>query len=379
MLAAMLAFVGTATAIGQGIGQPADPIRTAGLWGSADPNRWHFLAANCKRPPPVGPLFPARPPFGEGTPPGSPFEDVSSTEIPGVIAAGQHWKVVWQDVGMADGIVGFDDGSVWLASMDASEVVRVDEDGKASVIYRDTYTGAALAANSKGQVFIAERALGNAVWMLKPTRELLANRFHGEPFDCVGSFINDIQADSRGGVYMTMDGLYYINPKRVVMGPFGTIPGNGLTLSPDEKTFYATGRLAASGGAAGGGGNARSGLVAYDVQPDGSLTHERQFAETCSDGLVVDRVGRIYCTGARIPDPANPGKVIAGIGVFSPEGRMLGIIPQPRGLVTLAFGGPGKKTLFAEVNHTHVGDVRAEQFQLMSIQMIAEGNRKRPK
>jgi sugar lactone lactonase YvrE len=318
-------------------------------------------------------------PFGVGTPPGMPFQDVSSTEIPGVIAAGQHWRVVWQDVGMADGIVAFDDGSVWLPAMDASEVLRIDRNGKTSVIYRDTYTGAALAANSKGQVFIAERALGNAVWMLKPQRRLLANTFHGEPFDCVSNFINDVLADSKGGVYMTMDGLYYINPKGAVLGPFGTIPGNGLMLSVDEKTFYATGRLAAARGTAGAGGNSRGGLVAYDVQSDGSLTNERQFAETCGDGLAVDAAGRIYCTVARIPDPADPSKMIAGIGVISPEGKILGIIPQPRGLVTLAFGGPDKKTLFAEVNHTHVGNVPAEQYQMMSIQMIAQGNRKRPK
>ncbi len=380
MLSVLLAGVAAATASRQGraqdVGQPVDPKRTAGVWGSADPNRGAFLAAHCKSPPPPGPLSPARTPFSAGTSSGPPAQDVSSTEISGVIAAGQRWKVVWQDVGMADGIVAFADGSVWLASMDASEVVRVDKEGKSSVIYRDTYTGAALAANSTGQVFVAERALGNAVWMLKPQRRLVADTLRGEPFDCVSNFINDIQADSKGGVYMTMDGLYYISPKGEVRGPFGTIPGNGLMLSPDEKTFYATGRLAAA--AAGDGGNAR-GLVAYDVQPDGSLTHERQLAETCGDGLAVDGAGRIYCTGARVPDPADPSKTITGIGVLSPEGGMLGVIPQPRGFVTLAFGGPHKQTLFAEVNHVHVGDVKAEQFQLMSIQMIAAGNQKRPK
>ncbi len=367
LLAAALAFMYTATTIASGIGQPADARRTAGVWGSADPNRAAFLAANCKNPPPVGK------PVGGGSRSGHPppFQDVSSMEIPGVIAAGQHWKVVWEeDQGNADGIVAFDDGSVWLAVVNKSEVVRVDKDGKPSVIYTDTYTGGALAANSKGQVFIAERALGNAVWMLKPRRKLFANTFHGEPFDCVGRFINDVVADSRGGVYMTMDGLYYINPKGRVTGPFGTVPGNGLMLSPDERTFYATGRLAgdAAGGTAGGIYNA--GLVAYDVGADGSLTHERQFAEICGDGLAVDAAGRIYCTLARIPDPADPTRMITGIGVVSPEGRILGIIAQPRPLVTLAFGGPDKKTLFAAVSRP---------IQLISIQMIAQGNKRRPK
>jgi len=368
LLAVALALACTTRAVAQGMGQPQDPRRTANVWAPADPNRAAFLGANCKQPSPVG--EPVRGGARSGGPP--PFHDVSATEIPGVIAAGQRWKVVWEDPGNgADGIVGFDDGSVWIAMTDKSEVVRVDKTGKASVIYTDTYTGSALAANSKGEVFVAERSLGNAVWMLRPQRKLLANTFHGEPFDCVGRFINDVLADSKGGVYMTMDGLYYINPKGAVLGPFGTVPGNGLMLSPDEKRFYATGRLATdTAGRAAGDGIYNAGLVAYDVQADGSLAHERQFAELCGDGLAIDAQGRIYCALARIPDPADPSKTIAGIGVISPKGEVLGIIPQPRPLVSIAFGGADKKTLFAAVSRP---------IQLIAIQMITQGNRKRPK
>lgn len=365
---AMLALVCTA-ARAQESGQPADPQRTAGIWGSADPNRGVFLRANCRHPPPAGA------PFGGGArskePP--PFHEVSSSAIPGVIAAGRHWRVVWEDPTPADsgdGFVAFDDGSVWLAIVNKSEVLKVDQRGTASVLYTDTYTGGALAANAHGQVFIAERALGNAVWMLRPRRRLLANTYHGEPFDCVGRFINDIVADGKGGVYMTMDGIYYINPKGVVSGPFGTVPGNGLMLSPDEKTFYATGRLASDAAGHAAGGIYNAGLVAYDVQPDGSLTHERQIAEICGDGLAVDATGRIYCTLSRVPDRANPTRMISGIGVVSPGGKVLGIIAEPRALDTVAFGGPDKKTLFAGVGRP---------LQLIAIQMIAQGNTKRPK
>ena len=181
-----------------------------------------------------------------------------------------------------------------------------------------------------------------------------------------------MSADSKGGVYMTMGGIYYANPQGVVMGRFGTVGGNGIILSPDEKTLYVTGRVAPAGGAAPGGrgGGNNGGLVAFDVQPDGSLTNERQFAETCGDGSAIDAAGRIYCTGGRMPDPADPSKTIAGIGVISPEGKILGVIPQPRGLISVAFGGPDKKTLFA---------VGIRDVQLMSIPMLAQGDKKRPK
>ncbi len=393
-----LALLYAGPAIAQDLGQPADPRRTPGIWGSVDPKHAQFLAANCRHPaatippgsapsapiaaasgtaPSGAAVTPGPPSARSGAPPARPasppvFEDLAAREIPGVIAGGRHWKVVWEGPGNADGIVAFDDGSVWIAQEDKSQVVRVDKDGKGSVIYTDTYTGSALAANSKGQVFVAERALGNAVWMLRPQRRLFTDTLNGEPLDCAGRFINDIVADGKGGLYMTMDGVYYANSKGVVTGPFGTIAGsgvqltpNGLMLSPDERTFYATGRVT---GTAGGIYNA--GLIAYDVQPDGSLRNERQVAEICGDGLAVDAAGRIYCTLSRMPDPDDPSKTVAGIGVVSAAGQVLGMIPQPRPLDSVAFGGPDKGTLFA---------VASRPTQLLSIQMIAHGNRKRPK
>ena len=48
--------------------------------------------------------------------------------------------------------------------------------------------------------------------------------------------------DSKGGVYFTMGGVFYADPKGVVT-KYGTIGGNGIILSTDEKTLYVTGRL----------------------------------------------------------------------------------------------------------------------------------------
>ena len=51
--------------------------------------------------------------------------------IPGVIAAGQQWKFLWQEVGNnGDGIVGTDDGGLLLAQNDNSKVLKLDKDGK---------------------------------------------------------------------------------------------------------------------------------------------------------------------------------------------------------------------------------------------------------
>jgi gluconolactonase len=248
--------------------------------------------------------------------------------------------------------------------------VRIDKDGKASVIYTDTYTGGSIAANRRGQVFIAERALGQAIWLLRPERKLFANTVRGEPFECqTTGVLNDMTADSKGGVYFTMGGVYYANPQGVVSGRFGTVGGNGIILSPDEKTLYVTGRLpgavppggqpapAAPAGGGGGGGN-NGGLVAFDVQADGSLTNERQFAWAGGDGSAVDKDGRIYTTGGGV------------VSVISPKGELLGAIPMPRNLISVAFGGTDKKLLYG---------VAIRDVQIFSIPTIAQGLNGRPK
>ena len=128
-----LASAGVITALAQG--QPADPKRTPGVQAGQDPNRAAFIAANCKTPP--------APPAARGGGGGgggraggaapaaaTATEDYTVAAIPGVIAAGARWKVVWEDKGNnADGPVGMDDGSLWIAQNDKSDVVRIDKTG----------------------------------------------------------------------------------------------------------------------------------------------------------------------------------------------------------------------------------------------------------
>ncbi|MEQ1759822.1 MAG: SMP-30/gluconolactonase/LRE family protein [Vicinamibacterales bacterium] len=365
LLTLALVSAGVITALAQG--QPPDPKRTPGVQAGADPNRAAFIMANCKVPPAPPAARGGGAPGGApgaragGAPPAAPVTDlnVTSTAIPGIIAAGQKWKLVWEDKGNnADGPVGMDDGSLWLAQNDKSTVVRIDKDGNASVIYTDTFTGGSLAANNKGQIFIAERALNPAIWLLAPQRRLFTNTYKGEPFDCIGAgVLNDMTADSKGGVYFTMGGVYYANPQGVVSGRFGTVGGNGIILSPDEKTLYVTGRLMNATPPAGVTGN--GGLVAFDVQADGSLTNERQFAWYGGDGTAVDKEGRIYTT-------ANG----PGVAVISPRGELIGNIPVPRNLISVAFGGTDKKTLYG---------VSIRDVQIFSIPVLTEGLKGRPK
>ena len=98
--------------------------------------------------------------------------------------------------------------------------------------------------------------------------------------------------------------------------------------------------------------------MAFDVQADGSLTNERQFAWAGGDGSAVDKDGRIYTTGGGV------------VSVISPKGELLGAIPMPRNLISVAFGGTDKKLLYG---------IAIRDVQIFSIPTIAQGLNGRPK
>jgi gluconolactonase len=328
------------------------------LQAAADPG-YAALTATCKTPP-AGRGGGAGRGGRAGGPPAQPpgIRSYTVQAIPGVIAAGQRWTFIWQEAGNnGDGIVGTDDGGLLLAQNDNSQVVRLDRNGKPSVAYTDTHTGGALSINTKKGIFIVERGLREAIVQLAPQRKVLANTYQGEPFDCFGG-LNDLTADGKGGVYFTMGGVYYANPKGEVTKYGENITPNGIVLSANERTLYVT--------------NGPT-LAAFDVQPDGSLASQREFARLegggGGDGSTIDASGRIYVT-------TNPG-----VQVIGPDGKYLGLIPTPRGVISTAFGGRDKKTLFilARGATDAAGAEVANAAQVWSIQMLAQGYKRRPK
>jgi gluconolactonase len=327
----------------------------ASVQAPADPGYAALIAA-CKTPPPAG-RGRGGGGGGRGGAQPQPIRDYTVQAIPGVIAAGQKWTFLWQEAGNnGDGIVGTDDGGLLLAQNDNSKVVKLDKDGKPSNAYADTHTGGALSINKKGVTFIVQRGLRATVTQLAPQRRVLANTYQGDPLDCIGGVINDLTADSKGGAYFTMGGVYYADPKGVVTKYGQDVTPNGIVLSADEKTLYVTDGPE---------------LAVFDVQADGSLTNQRAFGkyDNNGDGLSIDSMGRVYVTTS------------AGVVVLSPKGDNLGTIPTPRGVITGAFGGPDKKTFFilARGATDADGNEVANAAQVWSIPMIAQGYRGRPK
>ena len=287
-------------------------------------------------------------------PPPEPESPPPSLEIPGVIAKGQTWKVVWQWEGNnADGPIAGDNGTIIFANNDASNVMQVDPaTGLAKVLFKDTNTGGAVSRSKNGALFVAVRGLGAGIEQLEPQRKKFASTYNGEPLECAGGVVNDLSADARGGVYLavTGGGLFYANPQGV-MSKYGegVTAANGIILSPDEKTLYVT------NGAV---------VLAFDVQADGSLTNQREFGNLhggqAGDGSAVDSQGRVYVATGKSAD------------VFAPNGDFLGSITGPQGMHGVAFGGKDKKTLFGIVFYGGWGTPSARN-RVVAIPMIAQG------
>ena len=334
----------------------ATTAATPSLSAPDDPG-WNALIATCRTPPPPRAGGGGRGGARSASPPGAREYQVAA--IPGVVAAGQRWKFLWQERGNnGDGIVGSNDGGLLIAQNDNSRVIKLDGSGRPSILFTDTRTGGSLSINSKGELFIVQRALHTAIAQLTPRKRILARTYQGDPLDCAGLNPNDLTADGKGGVYFTQGGVYYANPRGVVSKYGSNITPNGIILSRDEKTLYvANGPV----------------LDAFDVQPDGSLTNQRVFARLegggNGDGSTIDAEGRIYVT-------TNPG-----VQVIAADGTYLGLIPTPRPVISAAFGGAGKKTLFvlARGARDAAGGEIADAAQVYAIDMSASGYRGRAK
>src|SRR5687767_6582596 len=93
----------------------------------------------CATRPNVRSLESVRRSAGDTEEPPEPAAPAPTTAIPGVVAAGQTWKVVWHWQGNnADGPIATEDGKLLFANNDASNVMEMDPaTGLARIAYED--------------------------------------------------------------------------------------------------------------------------------------------------------------------------------------------------------------------------------------------------
>ncbi len=304
----------------------------------------------------------------------APPKEVTVTEIPGVVAAGAKWQLIWGGNNNADGLVGTKEGGILFGQEQPSIIGEIHKNDKYSIYAMDTHGTGAVNIDMKGRVFGIARtctdpggkdpehcAEPTALWEFHPEHKMITNR-DGKGF----GRLDDLEIAKNGGIYFNgRDGVFYWSPSGKLSQISDNPRTNGVMLSPDEKTFYI---------------NDRTIIIAFDVQPDGSCTNQRTFATLHgggADGMAVDSMGRVYiATG------------VGGVQVFGTDGMYLGTIPIPRPVASLAFSGPGKKWLYAQGRGATGPDgkemrtpdgVRNDAKSIYKIEMVAEGYKGRPK
>ncbi len=254
--------------------------------------------------------------------------------IPGVVAEGTPWQLVWADFFTADGMVGTNDGGLMFAQEQTDKIKKINFSGDEFTVFENMNGPGSVSIDSEGRVFTVQRTCTEPmndelagcneltkVMQIAPEVRLLAHSFaDGRPL----GRLNDLIADGNGGAFFTSIGLYHVSTEGLVsIVAEEDIFTNGLMLSRDMDKLYVTNR---------------DRIVVFDVDTQSNTSNRRDFVvlgdETFTDGIALDNEGLLYITAG------------LGIHVVSEAGEWLGTIPTPRPPITAAFAGPEKKQLY---------------------------------
>jgi len=294
---------------------------------------------------------------GQNQSPEPALKEVIAPDIPGVIKGGTKVVLLRDGFNGVEGVISAPDGSALFTEQDANKIIKADKNDNISTYLENTNRTIGLAYDHKGRLIAAQSREPRIAVLAPEPRKVLADKFEGQPL----VFPNDLVIDKKNGIYFTdqIPGpqrafrpapagrkplLFYLRPDGTLTKLTEEVPNpNGVQLSPDEKTLYAT--------------NGQN-MMAFDVQPDGSVKNGRVFVVSGGDGLAIDNAGRLYSAVAGV----------RGIRVFSPQGQDLGTIPSGTPPQSVGFAGPDRKTLYIVGRNA-----------LYKTQMIAQGIKSRAK
>ena len=233
------------------------------------------------------------------------------------------------------------DGSLYFTDIPAESIFKLTPSGEIELFFKPSgfanglmYGGSKrlLACQMDGQLVSIDLADKQVT--------ILADKYKDKRFNAC----NDLVIDKQGGIYFTdpryrapepwpqgTEAFYYRAPDGTVtrLGEDISAP-NGIILSIDEKTLYVVPSMQRQ-------------VMAYTVTEPGKLGDRKilcELKQTGSnttqggDGLTIDSLGNLYITSA------------LGVQVFSPNGKLLGIIEVPEHPANVTFGGRDNKTLF---------------------------------
>jgi gluconolactonase len=242
--------------------------------------------------------------------------------------------------GFTEGPSWHPDGFYYFVDIRKSLLHRLRPGGAPEVARADTGEGNGTTFDLQGRLVMCEGGNRRVTRMAADgSIAVLMDRWQGRRINRP----NDVVCKSDGSIWFTdpgsriplaekevpYSGVYRIDPDGCKTLVAECELPNGIAFSPDERVLYVS--------------NTRQAQYIHAIELDstGNMVRRRIFADMSSeetdgvpDGMKVDALGRVYCTGA------------GGTWVFSPDGSRIGIIRTPEIPANLVFGGPDLKTIF---------------------------------
>lgn len=253
------------------------------------------------------------------------------------IASGAHPVTVGSDLAFAEGPACDAHGNVFFTDQPNNRIMEWHTDGQITTFMQPCGHANGLCFDRQGHLWACADE-HNQLWRISPSGKaaVVVANYEGKLLNGP----NDVWIRPDGGLYLTdpyyprsywkrgpmeqdTQGVYYLPPGQTalvrVISDMKT--PNGIIGTPDGKTLYVSDLGAGQ-------------TFAYDIQPDGTLTHKRLFCALGSDGMTIDSAGNVYLTGH-------------GVTVFDKSGIQVARIPinQPW-TGNVCFGGQHRQTLF---------------------------------
>ena len=242
--------------------------------------------------------------------------------------------------GFTEGPSWHPDGFYYFVDIRKSLLYRLRPGGTPEIVRRETGEGNGTTFDLEGRLVMCEGGNRRLTRMTADASvAVLMDRYQGRRINRP----NDVVCKSDGSIWFTDPGLRLpLAEKELAHSGVYRVDAdgtkhlvaefeypNGLAFSPDERVLYVANTRHAQY------------IHAIALDPRGNMTRRWIFADMSSaetdgvpDGMKVDVVGRVYCTG--------PG----GTWVFAADGSRIGIIRTPEIPANLVFGGPDLKTMF---------------------------------
>ena len=274
------------------------------------------------------------------------------------LAPGQQWRwrlaieveapplpagAIGSGVERVAGGFAFVEGPVWVAKdggyllfsdIYSSRTMKIGSSNHPEVYRRYTHAGNGNAMDVQGRLYTAERDGHRVVRTnLDGSETVVADRYEGKRLNSP----NDVVVRNDGQVYfsdpasaavfdereLAFNGAYHVSPQGAVTLIAKMPRPNGVALTEDGRTLYVA-------------DSQEKRIYAYDLDKDGNASNERvliQNIDGTPDGLRVAANGNLYIA-------------CKGVAIYTPQGKLLRMIPFPETPANLAFGGNDRKTLY---------------------------------